>query len=151
MWRILIIHGPNLNLIGSREPEVYGESTLSDIDERLRSHAETAGASVRSFQSNHEGSIIDAVQEAVGLVDGLVINPGAHAHYSIAIRDAISGVDLPAVEVHMSNIHAREPFRRSSVIAPACLGLICGFGWHSYLLGMDALLKHLNESRDRSD
>jgi 3-dehydroquinate dehydratase-2 len=140
--RVLILHGPTLKLLGQREPGVYGRLTLAEIDERLHAHAAQAGIELRTFQSNHEGALIDAVHQAAGWADGLVINPGAFTHYSYALRDAIAAVRLPTVEVHLSNIQAREPFRRTSVIAPVCLGQISGFGWRSYVLGLEAVTSY---------
>jgi 3-dehydroquinate dehydratase-2 len=143
--RILIIHGPNLNLLGTREPEVYGSETLGQINHQIRNYAMGKELSVVIFQSNHEGEIIDRIQEAAvegeEKCDAIIINPGAYTHYSIAIRDAIAAVALPTIEVHLSNIYAREPIRRKSVIAPVCVGQITGLGAQGYLLAIDALLE----------
>lgn len=139
--RILVIHGPNLNLLGTREPEVYGSTTLAEIDAMLHRLGLDLGLEVEAVQSNHEGDIIDAIHGARGRCGGILINPGAYTHYSIAIRDAIAAVDLPVVEVHLSNVHKREEFRHHSVISPVVVGTIAGFGTDSYALGLRALAR----------
>jgi 3-dehydroquinate dehydratase-2 len=139
MTAFLVMHEPNLNLLGQREPEVYGSLTMDEINQRLQDYAAEKDIALRFLHSNHEGSLIDALQDAMGCADGVVINPGAYTHTSYALRDAISGVGLPVVEVHMSNVHARESFRHCSLLAPVCLGQVVGFGWRSYVLGLQAL------------
>ncbi|HEV8310274.1 MAG TPA: type II 3-dehydroquinate dehydratase [Methylomirabilota bacterium] len=141
MTAILVLHGPNLNLLGQREPGVYGRLTLAEVDAAIAQHASVRGVKIECRQSNHEGVLVDAVQGAAGEGFGaIVLNPGAFTHYSYALRDAIAGVPIPVVEVHLSNVHAREPFRRRSVTAAVCRGQISGFGLQSYLLGLDAAL-----------
>ena len=143
---IFVLHGPNLNLLGLREPEVYGRTTLADIDARLNELAQQRNAMLKILQSNHEGVLIDAIHEVRGWAAGILINPGGLTHTSVALRDAISGVGLPCVEVHLSNIHKREEFRHHSYISGVALGVIAGFGWRSYALGLTALLDHLNNT-----
>jgi 3-dehydroquinate dehydratase-2 len=138
---VLVLHGPNLNLLGTREPEVYGKLTLEQVNREIQRYAKSRGMRVECRQSNHEGELIEAIQTAARRGFGaIVFNPGAFTHYSLALRDAVSAISLPVIEVHLSNIHAREEFRRHSVIAPVARGQISGFGFRSYLLGIDAAL-----------
>jgi 3-dehydroquinate dehydratase-2 len=140
---ILVLHGPNLNLLGLREPQIYGSVTLEDINCRLENESKTLGVMVSCLQSNHEGVLVEAIHQALGKHQGILINAGAYTHTSIAIKDALSGVKIPTVEVHLSNIYQRESFRHHSHIAPIAIGQISGFGAESYRLGLQALVNHL--------
>lgn len=142
---ILVIHGPNLNLLGQREPGIYGSVTLSDINESLKHEAKSLDVKISTMQSNHEGDLVNGIQSALGNCQGLLINAGAYTHTSVAVRDAIAAVDLPTVEVHLSNIYRREPFRHHSYIAPVAIGQISGFGAQSYVLGLHALTHHIRQ------
>lgn len=142
--KILILNGPNINMLGTREPEIYGSLTLADINAQLLDYAQELGVEIETFQSNIEGEIVDKIQSAKKDCQGIVINPAAYTHTSVAIRDAISAVALSAVEVHISNIHSREEFRKNSFIAPVCIGQISGFGADSYKLGLKGLVDFLN-------
>lgn len=152
MIKIRVLHGPNLNLLGTREKDVYGTTTLEEINEMMRAYADSIGVMLAIDQINSEGDLVEAIHRSREWADAIVINPGAYTHYSIAVRDAIAGVELPTIEVHLSNIYGREDFRRESVVAPVCVGQISGFGPTSYLLGIQAA-KYVVENRkkDRSN
>jgi 3-dehydroquinate dehydratase-2 len=142
---ILVLHGPNLNLLGLREPEIYGTQTLAEIDHEIVQLGKDFGVDVQTFQSNHEGALIDRLHLSMSDgTDGIMINPGGFTHTSVALRDALSALKIPVIEVHLSNIHARESFRQTSYISPVVKGVICGFGYDSYLLGLRAILATLN-------
>lgn len=145
--RVLVLHGPNLNTLGTREPEVYGRLTLRDIDQMLEERARSLGVEVLSFQSNSEGSLIDFIQAHAAAVECILINPGALTHYGLSLRDALAGAGLPVLEVHLSNVYAREPFRHTSVIAPIAVGQVSGLGWRGYVLGLEALVGIVEERK----
>lgn len=138
--KILILHGPNLNLLGTREPEVYGSMTLDDIDKKMIELGKELGAEIKCLQSNHEGALIDALHDARTWANGVVFNPGGYTHTSVALRDAISAIVIPVVEVHLSNVYAREEFRHTSLVSAVCKGKVSGFGWRSYELGLRGLI-----------
>jgi len=144
--KILVIHGPNLNMLGQREPEIYGHESLAEINARLKEKGEELGVDVETFQSNHEGAIVDKIQQAVDIVHGVVINPAAYTHTSIAIRDALAMLDIPLVEIHLSNIYRREPFRHQSMIADIVAARIVGFGSHGYTLALEGVVGMLQPS-----
>lgn len=141
---VLVIHGPNLNMLGVREPGIYGSETLETINDKIRRYAAVKGLSLQIIQSNHEGEIVEAIQKALGAVDSIILNAGAYTHTSLAIRDAISAVKIPVIEVHLSNIYSREEFRHKSLISPVVVGQISGFGWYSYILGIEAAVEVMN-------
>jgi len=145
--RIGVLHGPNLNLLGQREPDTYGTTSLADVDARLADEARVLGVEIESFQSNIEGVLIDRVHESAARVDGFLINAGGYTHTSVALRDALVGVARPFVEVHISNLQAREPFRHESLLAPKAVGAIMGFGVESYILGLTGLVRHLRRAQ----
>jgi 3-dehydroquinate dehydratase-2 len=144
--RLQVLHGPNLNLLGRREPDIYGTATLAEVDEGIRGLADELGIEIAIAQSNHEGALVDAVQDAAGRADGFVVNAGGYTHTSVALRDALVASGRPFVEVHVSNVYGREPFRRESLLAPVALGIVSGFGADSYTLAVRGLVRHLTET-----
>jgi len=150
IMKILVLHGPNLNMLGTREPEIYGSMTLGDINTTLIELGKEFGADLKCFQSNHEGALIDALQEAQMWADGVLLNPGGYTHTSIALRDAIAAIGIPVIEVHLSNVYTREEFRHSSMISAVCKGKIVGFGWRSYTLGLRALVEIIQDGRHKT-
>ena len=146
MTSILVLNGPNLNLLGQRQPDVYGHTTLADIEKMCRDKAQALGVEIELHQSNDEGAILDMIHAARGMHDGIILNAGAYTHTSVALRDAISSVELPVIELHLSNIHAREEFRHHSYISGVALGLICGFGAAGYPMAVEAMHRHLGEA-----
>ena len=143
--KILVINGPNLNMLGVREPEKYGKTTLAEIEKQLYAYSFELGVDIETFQSNGEGEIVDKIQSALGKFDGILINPAAYTHTSVAIRDAVAAVSLPTVEIHLTNIYSREDFRQKSLIAPVCVGQVAGFGQNVYKLGLKALFDYIKE------
>lgn len=143
--RILLLHGPNLNILGKRRPEIYGRTSMKQINDMVRARADSLGCELTIYQSNHEGVLIDNLQQHIGECDGVVVNPGALTHYGLSLRDALEAMETPVVEVHLSNIHAREEWRRSSVVSPIALGQVVGFGPRGYVAALELLVAHVRE------
>ncbi|MCK8463531.1 type II 3-dehydroquinate dehydratase [Aliiroseovarius sp. S1339] len=147
MTSLLVLNGPNLNMLGIRQPDVYGRTTLPEIEAMCREHANAREVALEIIQSNHEGALIDQIHAAHGAYDGIILNAGAYTHTSIAIMDAVASANVPTIELHLSNIHAREAFRHTSYLSKVAVGQICGFGAHGYVLAIDALIAHINEAK----